>query len=485
VTPPRSTATTAAALSNTNNSSSNAASTLSPEGGAPPAADGTAGSNTGAARGGASSSGGGDGDNVDISDMSYEERCAAEWNSVIIERHIGGRSDVYNHVHKIKLKRGVKDSPIYKASPALRNAEKDEQWVCILCKAKGKRLADCLRSIPNYQTTNTKKHIDTAHIEELKAIKLEKESRMRSKTKRNDDDKSEDALPQKQARLGYASTPKAKTKPQNCKAACDMMKRKIVKFMNNKALPDNTVSDPNFRDMIDFAINNAHNLGGFQHMGVRGFISIQCSNFTEFVDKVTGLISDTRDWWVKRTGARQPFISVGHDVWDGKRMKINGLTIFFINPTTLEMYRIPIALTLPEGEKSIELYNTSMHGLQRYGIEMEDIYRSANDNCRTARKTGRLILGGGVDSNAPNGCCDMHSADLFSGLALSSVKRVEGGVVVNAFPAYLDLYKKLKVCILLLIDICIYIYIISCRSSHHHISIHYIHTIPGRRKICL
>lgn len=89
-------------------------------------------------------------------------------------------------------------------------------------------------------------------------------------------------------------------------------------------------------------------------------------------------------------GSRQAFITVGHDVWDGKRKQINGLSIFFVHPVSLEMYRIPVALTPPSGKTAIELCKTSMKGLERYEIEIDDLFRSLNDNCTTAKKAGRL-----------------------------------------------------------------------------------------------
>ena len=43
-----------------------------------------------------------------------------------------------------------------------------------------------------------------------------------------------------------------------------------------------------------------------------------------------------------------------------------------------------------------------------------------------------------------DGACNMHFAALFAGLALSLVKRTQGKKVVNAFPPFLDLHKKVK-----------------------------------------
>jgi len=116
------------------------------------------------------------------------------------------------------------------------------------------------------------------------------------------------------------------------------------------------VTDPNFRNMIDFAILNAKDLkGSFAHMGRRKLVTIQCSSFNDFTSHVSSLVTKAREWYIKETGSVKPFITVAHDVWDGKRKQINGLSIFFFDPETLIFYRIPVALTPPFGKTAIEL----------------------------------------------------------------------------------------------------------------------------------
>ena len=60
-----------------------------------------------------------------------------------------------------------------------------------------------------------------------------------------------------------------------------------------------------------------------------------------------------------------------------------------MNPETLEMYRVPIGLLPPSGGKAIQLAETSMGGLERVDITFDILFRSLNDNCKTAIKTGR------------------------------------------------------------------------------------------------
>ena len=88
--------------------------------------------------------------------------------------------------------------------------------------------------------------------------------------------------------------------------------------------------------------------------------------------------------------SRQRFISVAHDVWDGKRKQMNGLMVFFTNPESFFIFCIPVALTPPSGKTVIELCKACMCGLDGVGIEDEDSFRSIGDNCSTVVKAGKL-----------------------------------------------------------------------------------------------
>ena len=86
----------------------------------------------------------------------------------------------------------------------------------------------------------------------------------------------------------------------------------------------------------------------------------------------------------------QQFLSVAHDVWDGKRKQINRLTLFFTHPETLQVFRIPVVLTPPKGKSAMLLCQTNMMGLNRVGAIFEDLYRSINYNTTPAVATCRL-----------------------------------------------------------------------------------------------
>ena len=197
--------------------------------------------------------------------------------------------------------------------------------------------------------------------------------------------------------MSFLTSPSAKKKARTSSLtppqqyAVDGLQKREFKFINNGGHPDRVVTDPNFRDMIDFAINNAKDLkNSWRHMNVRKFTAIQFSTYEEFTEKVKKLVSNVREWYIKETLSAKPFLTVAHDVWDGKRKQINGLSIFFIDPETLFLYKIPVALAPPLGKTALLLCETCLAGLEQYDIRFSDLNKSVNDNCTTAVKAGRL-----------------------------------------------------------------------------------------------
>eukprot|EP00957_Ditylum_brightwellii_P140571 10709525-Ditylum_brightwellii.AAC.1 len=138
------------------------------------------------------------------------------------------------------------------------------------------------------------------------------------------------------------------------------------------------------------------------------------------------------------------FIVVAHDVWDSKRIKLNGLSIFITHPVTLWVYRIPVALTPPIRESA---------------VDMEDFYSTANDNYTTAVKAGQLTIcrdqGETMNNRAEeveSGLCYMHLGGLALGLALSFTKHTTAGVQTNYWAPFCDLYKTMKAMLPFLFD---------------------------------
>lgn len=349
------------------------------------------------------------------------------------------------------------DKDFISKSPALQRViDKDEEvWCCMCCKSEGRPLGNCLQKMSNGLTTNARVDMKSKHRKEWDAIEgkstpTNKPGRVK---KRN-----VDAATILSPNTGFWAKKQkpASTTPSKSKQAqqtVQTLQNLQFKFINNAGLPDRTVENQNLRNIIDYCIDNAKYLKGQSiHMSRRKHVTIQFSCFQDLIDTISSKVKHVREWYIKHTGSRQPFLVVGYDdVWDGKRKKINGLTIFFIDPETLDMHRIPVALTKVDSETALALSKTCLHGLDRVGIEFEDLFRSVNDNCTTAIKTGRLIVGGAMGETErnrvpglKNGTCDMHTANLTSGLALSFVERRVAGKVVNYWSPFRDLYAQLK-----------------------------------------
>ena len=108
--------------------------------------------------------------------------------------------------------------------------------------------------------------------------------------------------------------------------------------------------------------------------------------------------------------------------WGRKRKKINSLSLLFIHPETLQICCIPVVILPPLGHDSNLLFQTCKDGVDRVNVEEKDIFRLVNDNCSTAKRTGRILLCYGDKDDKeekPDGFCDMCFANLYSVLALS------------------------------------------------------------------
>lgn len=379
-----------------------------------------------------------------------------EWESVELTPVNNGQSACFSYFKKVKLKNGV-DEDFVNSSNALKKVKAGLHMVCTLCMGDQSdpntrsTLDSCLKKVRVGDASNGVTHLKKAHNDPIKKAReaSEQKDRDRMRKRKNSVDGNVQNKTQKQVDLNSFLSPRSDTQAkklkQHQKECSDELNSVIQEYVNNSGLPDSTVENPRFRKVVETAIRLAPDLKNHKHMGRMRLVDIQKDKFDNFTEKVTNLISEVRDWYVEKLGHRVGFINVAHDVWDGKRKKLNGLTIFFLHPVTMEIYRIPIGLAVPLGGTAVDLCDTSLIGLRRVGIEDEDLHRALNDNCAAAKKTGRLILHFGEEEDeAPNGACDMHLTDLFAGLALSLVERRVDGKVVNKWAPFLDLHQKAK-----------------------------------------
>lgn len=83
--------------------------------------------------------------------------------------------------------------------------------------------------------------------------------------------------------------------------AQEELHNRIFTCVNNGGHADAVVTDPNFREIIDFAIKRASDLKNYEHLGLRKYVGLQCLNFKQFIDSVTDLIDECRQWFIKHT----------------------------------------------------------------------------------------------------------------------------------------------------------------------------------------
>ena len=376
-----------------------------------------------------------------------------DWDNVVLKKHYGN-SKVYAHMQLCTLKDGVNTEGCPAFCKKLTGENKGKYMVCMICKdVLEKPLGDCLVKCRPGDTSNGTTHLNGSHHKKYLA-ELEKAKEEETKKKMRGKNKEEESKKRKRdgsmdSFLSSAAASKSSTKKSEYKKRVAAETNQLIhEFVNNGAHPDTVVTDDDFRKLINHLIEHGQDLKGYyQHMGQRKYVNIEEAKFDDLIEQVSELIREIREWYVQKTGRRVRFISVSHDVWDGKRKKINGVSLFFVHPETLEVYRIPIGLAPPLGADAQKLFRTCKEALDRVGVEEEDIFRPVNDNCATAKKTGRLLLCDGDEEEQqeqPDGSCDMHFGNLYTGLALSLVTRTSGGRVVNRWAPFQDLLRDAK-----------------------------------------
>lgn len=265
-------------------------------------------------------------------------------------------------MHEISIKRSLKDSDLVRDSKVLQTVPDKFRKCCTLCKSEGKSLEDSLFIIKDGKPGNANDHLKKQHKKffdakaKEEAAKLEEKKKRKSPATTSNASSNSNSKKTKQSSLPLISQNRRAGTAEERTAAVQQFEVLIARFVNNKALADSVVVDPHFREMIDFSINHGHLLGDYKHMGRTRFVSIQCKNWLDFNEKVSNLIKEICQFYIEATGRRQGFVCVSHDVWDGKRKEINGLTIFFIHPVTGVYYRIPLALAKPDVSASALYY---------------------------------------------------------------------------------------------------------------------------------
>ena len=182
----------------------------------------------------------------------------------------------------------------------------------------------CLRNMTEGDTSNATTHINNKHFKEFDPLKTSGSAQKRRSSGGTAGSGTLDGH--------FVKKQKTVTKQTSILSAKAVNKLHFLqsKFVNNAGLADTVVEDKNFREVITYCIDHARDLKGESvHISRKKHKSIQFASFQDFLTRVRGIISQSRAWYVKKTGQRQCFVVVARDVWDAITKKLNGLIIFY------------------------------------------------------------------------------------------------------------------------------------------------------------
>ena len=118
-----------------------------------------------------------------------------------------------------------------------------------------------------------------------------------------------------------------------------------------------TIDKQDFWDVLMYS----HNTGAlFEHLvekdlkfGQRKFEQICSNSISNTITVISSFIKRSHRFYKDSTGKQQGFISVCHDLWDGKFRELLGLSITFIDPISMELFLIPLGLITAKEKKPL------------------------------------------------------------------------------------------------------------------------------------
>ena len=254
----------------------------------------------------------------------------------------------------------------------------------------------------------------------------------------------DDEKPDTQATLGEYATNQIVTRSGIRKE----FRRLIYEFVNDCCLPASTVEKPEFRSLLQFATSHGLQLkdSKAENMSRREITKMRLNSYEEFLFVVSELGNNVRNAYHKLCKQNVPFGTLCHDIWNGPRGDILGVTIMFTDPRNCEVYRIPIGLAEIQGHSAADVAKLTHALLNQVGFSQSDLCASVNDNTASAVLAGKYILGirrHGSGSGS-KGKCDMHKAELILKHATGLVQRSRNKIIIDANPEFVEAYGIAK-----------------------------------------
>lgn len=213
-------------------------------------------------------------------------------------------------------------------------------------------------------------------------------------------------------------------------------------FVNDTGMAQRTVENPVFRKMLNSAYLIGKSDGSNAKdvlMGRAMLTTIRKSSISHITSTVKQTMQICRYWFRQKTGKDHPFVSICHDIWDGKCQELLGICITFTYPISYKIFKVSLGLCSTKGKGAETVAAETIRILHKFGIYQTDLYRPVNDTTNSALKAGRLIVG-----SDKSGSCGMHQCELITKHATGQAVRRHNRVEVDSFPECEALRLKAK-----------------------------------------
>lgn len=230
---------------------------------------------------------------------------------------------------------------------------------------------------------------------------------------------------------------RGKSAALNRKAAVAAVKESIYRCVNDLNFPNSTVEKPVFREMLYTVKQYATSLQPTDlQLSNKAIIGLRVDSYNKQVFVISELVRKVRMRFEALCGKEVPFITICHDMWNGKKKEVLGVSIMFIDPRNCVLYKIPIGMLRVYGHSSADICEVTWSIMVVYGIIQRDLIASVNDNANTAILASKYITG----KKSKGGKCDMHKADLMLKHATGLVTRSHDNRVIDANEPFMELY---------------------------------------------
>jgi hypothetical protein len=134
----------------------------------------------------------------------------------------------------------------------------------------------------------------------------------------------------------------AKNLPNSLEAKV-AVRNAIFRCVNDLGFPATTVEKPAFREMLRHVFDNAQVLNMKDvELSNKAITRMRIEGYNGFIRVVSGLRANIRQHYTKLCGKPVPFATVCHDIWQGYKKDVLGVSLFFVTPVMSKCIKFPL-----------------------------------------------------------------------------------------------------------------------------------------------